>query len=263
MTQSNGVFTPLETNFIKESRKTNAAGDNKTYIHRYEQAVGHLMFGMICTRPDIAFTSSALGRFSHAPSYQHIQGSKRALCYLKQTSTCGLHFEPASSYMWSRPPVIQGFVDADFANDPSTARSTSGYVFLLGNTAISWKSQRQRSTARFTAEAEYIALADAAAEAIWLQGLYHQLVPLVSHQPLPLFCDNTAAITNARDTRTTHRLKHIDVGYHFTRDAVEQGLIILHHVKSSKNLADLMTKPLPKVTHGKHSLAMGIRCFEV
>ena len=67
--------------------------------------------------------------------------------------------------------TLVGYSDADYARCTDTRRSQSGYIFMLNGAAISWKSQRQKSTALSTAEAEYIALAECAKEALWIQGL--------------------------------------------------------------------------------------------
>ena len=50
-------------------------------------------------------------------------------------------------------------------------KSTSGYVFQINGAAISWRSKKQSYVPLLTAEAEYIALASAAQEAIWMQQL--------------------------------------------------------------------------------------------
>ena len=93
---------------------------------------------------------------------QHWTAIKRILRYLKGTSNFGLQYNFDS-------PDCAGYSDADWAGDVGDRKSTSGYVFLLGGAAISWKSSKQSCVALSTAEAEYVALSAAAQEAIWLQ----------------------------------------------------------------------------------------------
>ena len=66
---------------------------------------------------------------------------------------------------------IIGYTDADWAGDIEKRKSTSGFIFLLGNGAISWGSKKQACVALSTTEAEYVALSQATREAIWLQKL--------------------------------------------------------------------------------------------
>ena len=107
-----------------------------------------------------------------------------------------------------------GFSDSDWAGDLDNRKSTSGYIFQVGGTAVSCKCRKQSCVALSTAEAEYIALSQAAQEAIWLRQLNTD-VQGESSEPTILYEDNQAAICLSKNTQCHGRSKHIDIKYHF------------------------------------------------
>ena len=136
---------------------------------------------------------------------------------MKGTSNLGL------IYREDTPVVLTGYSDADRAGDVGDRKSTSGYVFLLGGAAISWKSSKQTCVALSTAEAEYVALSAAAQEALWLQQLTSNLLNK-SFRETTILEDNQSAICLAKNQQVHGRTKHIDIKY---RDMVEAGRIKL------------------------------------
>lgn len=115
----------------------------------YLQHVGSVMFLMLGTRPDLAYACCALSRFNRAPNTDHLSAVKRVLGYIATASTFKLVLGGTTEYC--------GYVDAAWADDLDTGRSTCGYVFTLGNGAVSWSSQLQSLVTISTCEAEFIA----------------------------------------------------------------------------------------------------------
>ena len=262
MAKCNGISTPLDRTAKLWSKATIEERDMnlKDYWHekeadikQYQSIVGKLMYAMICTRPDIAYPVSLLSRFNSAPMASHLTAAMRTIRYLRQTSNYGLTY---NGNILGEP---QGFSDSDYANDLQFARSTTGYVFTLNGAAISWKSRRQTTTATASEEAEYMALADTASEATWLRGLHAEIKGIRTPKPLLVRVDNTGAIRRAIDPKYHGRLKHIAVRHHFVRDVVEANKLILQHIPSKDNVADLLTKPLPRDAHEKFMEAIGVR----
>ena len=107
-----------------------------------------------------------------------------------------------------------GFSDADWGDDLDDHKSTFGYVFQIGGTAISWRSQKQACVAPSTAEAEYIALASTAQESVWLQQLLADLQKEPIKQMI-IFEDNLSSISMAKNPQFHGRSKHIAIKYHF------------------------------------------------
>src|SRR5687768_5867092 len=107
-------------------------------------------------------------------------------------------------------------------------------------------SQKQRSVAVSTTEAEYMALSLTARQAIWYRHAFQQLKLTV---PILLKCDNQSGIKLAENPILHQRSKHIDVHYHYSREQVLAGHFTLDYVPSEDNLADIMTKGLNRELH--------------
>jgi hypothetical protein len=149
-------------------------------------------------------------------------------------------------------------VDADWGSDVNDRKSTSGYAFTLAGGAISWSSKKQSAVALSSTEAEYIAGAHAAKEAIWLGRLFNGLQQ-PSTFPIPLYIDNQSAIAIARNPEFHDRTKHIDIRYHFLRHKVESGELVLDYLPTADQPADILTKGLAREKHDKFAEALGLR----
>ena len=107
-----------------------------------------------------------------------------------------------------------GFSDSDYAGCVDDKKSTYGYIFLMVEWAISWKSIKQTLTASSTMEAEYVVCYEATCHTIWLRNFISALEDVHSiSRPLELFCDNSATVSFTRNTRSTSCSKHIDVKF--------------------------------------------------
>ena len=113
----------------------------------YASAVGSLMYVMLCTRPDICFIVGMVSRYQSDPGEEHWIAVKHIFKCLRRTRDYMLVFQDESL-------VPIGYTDSDFQSDRESKKSTSGYVFTLGDGAISWRSVKQSSTADSTMEAE-------------------------------------------------------------------------------------------------------------
>jgi hypothetical protein len=228
------------------------------------------MWLMLCTRPDLAFTVSMLSKFIYGPTTEHLAAATYTLRYLRNTVNLGIQYNAKNSDM----PI--GYTDSDFARDPDDRKSTSGYVFMLAGGAVSWRARKQPLVAFSTVEAEYIGASDAAKEAIWIRSLYARVLygqTLYKHadhcahclcsnietsEPQEIFVDNQGAIQLAQYPKFHERSKHISVRFHFIRDACERNAIKTTYLPTSDMLADIMTKSLPRDTHSKHVLGLGL-----
>nr|XP_009785523.1 PREDICTED: uncharacterized protein LOC104233776 [Nicotiana sylvestris] len=147
----------------------------------------------------------------------------------------------------SRDYGIRAFCDSDLAACPETRKSVSGFIVLLGNSHIGWKSKKQSTISLSSAEAEYRAARQVVGELVWLVTLLEELtIPMNLLIP---FCDSQAALQIARNSVFHERTKHIEVDCHFVRNKLQEGLISLHHVSTSNQLADFFTKSLIGIKH--------------
>ncbi|GKB27543.1 hypothetical protein Tco_0866944, partial [Tanacetum coccineum] len=127
----------------------------------YANAVGSLMYLMMCTRPDIAYAGTV--------NVGLVYGTDR-----------GNHVD------------VTGFVDSDYAKDPDKGRSITGYAFLVQGCVVSWKATLQHVLALSTTEAKYMALTEAVKEAIWLRGLLEELG--IELNTVAVNCDNQGVL---------------------------------------------------------------------
>ena len=222
-------------------------------VKSYQSAIGALMYPMLGTRPDLAYTVAALGRHSASPGAEHQHALDRAFRYLRATSNRRLVFQRGTP----DGITLHGFVDADWASDVNDRKSMSGFVFMLGGAAVSWSSKKQTSVALSSTEAEYIAAAHATKEVIWLRRLLTDL-GLDLNSPTTLHIDNQSAIAIARNPEFHDRTKHIEIRHHFLRQKVEGEEIHLSYIPTEDQTADVLTKGLVREKHERFSIAMGL-----
>ena len=122
---------------------------------------------------------------------------------------------------------------------------------MLAGGPISWCSQRQKTVSLSTTEAEYIAASEAVKEAIWLKGIINEMDIPLTIEGVPLHIDNNSALKLTKNAEYHARTKHINVKFHFIREQVCNGTIVPIRVDTEDNLADIFTKPLPRVRFEK------------
>jgi Reverse transcriptase (RNA-dependent DNA polymerase) len=215
---------------------------------RYRELVGCLMYSMLTVHPEIAYAVSVLSKFVANPGPIHYEAAKRVLRYLKGVKSAKLVLGG-----WAE---LRAYSDADWAGDRDDRRSTGAYVFCIGAGAVSWSSKRQPTVALSTLEAEYMALTQAAKEALWLKRFLAELgidIPSVI-----LFGDNQGSLALAKNNVFHARSKHIDIQHHFIRDTIKSGDITLQYLPTQYMVADVLTKSLPTEKHHEHARAMGL-----
>ncbi|CAH9124278.1 unnamed protein product [Cuscuta epithymum] len=246
MTDAKPRSTPLGSQLKlskQQSPKTDKDKDEMAKVP-YASAVGSLMYAMVSTKPDIAHAVGVVSRFMSNPGKEHWEGVKWLLRYLKGTSRTALCFKRNGA-------ILEGFADADLGGCHDSGKSTTGYIFTIGGTAISWMSRLQKSIALSTTEAEYMAIAEAAKEMIWLKNFLSELG--MKQGDCGLYCDNQSAIHLAKNPVFHSRTKHIKMRYHFILELIEDGTINLKKILGTKNPADMLTKA---VTTEKLKLCM-------
>lgn len=245
MQNCNAVKTPAElSGCVSEEQEKNC--DNCPY----RELIGSLMYLSVATRPDISNTVSRLAQFVNNPTWNHWCAGKRILRYLAGTAEMGLKYEKADK-------PVTGYCDADWGGCTVDRRSYTGYAFLYCGAAISWKSQKQRSVAQSSTEAEYMSLAEAAKEALYLRNLLTEL-NMEHLAEITISVDNQGALYLAKNPVFHSRTKHIDIKYHFVRQSVCEGLLKLTHVPTQQMVADIMTKALPRSSHERCLKGLGL-----
>ncbi len=220
----------------------------------YASAIGSIMYAMLCTRPDVAHAISLTSRYQSDPGNEHWTAVKNILKYLRRTKEMFL------VYGGEEELVAKCYVDASFDTDPDDSKSQSGYVFVMNGGAVSWRSSKQPVVAGSTTEAEYIAASEAAHEAIWMRGFINELgVVPNAMDPMTIYCDNNGAIANAKEPRSHKSLKHIQRRFHSIREHVAEGVVKICKIHTDLNVADPLTKVIPRAKHDQHQNSMGVR----
>jgi transposase InsO family protein len=219
----------------------------------YASLVGSLMYAQVCTRPDIAFPISVLGRFQSNPGQAHWIAGKKVLRYLQRTKDYKLVYRRTQSL------ELVGYADADLGGCVDTNKSTSGFVFLFGGGAVSWKSVKQSITATSTMQAEYIACYEAASQAIWLRNLIKSLSVVDSiERPILIWNDNTATVFFTKSNKRSSGNRHLNFKYYMVREKVKSGEIVVEHTDTHSMIADPLNKALPATVFHGHVKSMGL-----
>ncbi|WCJ44342.1 Retrovirus-related Pol polyprotein from transposon RE1 [Euphorbia peplus] len=232
MMDSNAVDIPMDVSKdIDDEEKAGKPVDIKTY----RGMIGSLLY-LTASRPDIHFAVCFCARYQSKPREIHDVAVKRILRYLKGTPEAGLWYPCSFDFT----PI--GYTDSDYGRDKLKRVSTSGGCHFLGECLVSWHSKKQTSVALSTAEAEYVAAGSCVSQMLWIkqQIADYGVIP----GTITIYCDNKSAIDLSKNPIQHSRMKHVHIRHHFLRDHVLKKDIIITHVSSEENLADMFTKPL-------------------
>lgn len=225
--------TPMDVSFLKATNEDYLPNNNQ-----YRQAIGSLLYVAVNTRPDISAAVTILAQRVEKPTQRDWLEVKRIIKYLKHTATHQLQLGFINN------TDLIGYADADWGEDRESRKSNSGFVFLFGG-PIYWTCRKQSCVALSSTEAEFIALAEASKECIWLRNILIEFGVNVE-KPTQIFEDNQSCIKLTESEKFNMRSKHIDIKAHNIQDLIQKEAITLKYIPSDDNIADLLTKPLPK-----------------
>jgi hypothetical protein len=230
--------------------------DRRIDITDYQQAIGSIMYGMVFTRPDIAFAIGKLSQYLREPVECHGTGLKGLLRYIGWTTDLRIRYGPTAKGR------LVLYSDADWAGDRTDRKSTSGHVAMLYGGPISWGSRKQTSVATSSTESEYMAMSSCAKQSQWIvQVLKDMGFPrYIGNDPYAaqIKGDNQGALALVKNPHLHERSKHIDVQYHHIRDLEARKRIAVSYVPTTDMVADGMTKPLDRIAFQRFKDLMGI-----
>ena len=254
MEDCNQAVSPMATGvkLLKRDPEEEAGLDDMSNI-RYASAVGALMYAALATRPDIAYTVTALCQFMAHPAMRHWYAVKRVFRYLQGTT----QYELTYGCKGGLNKLLYGYSDSDGGNDPNDRRSVAGWVFLLHDGAVSWQSCKQPTVALSSVEAEYMAATQATREAVWWRAFLTELglPPVIA---TTIHSDSQGAIALGKNPQHHKRTKHIDIQHHYVREQVAAGSVTLSYIGTEDMVADVLTKPLSADRHSRLVAEMGV-----
>ena len=240
MDECKPVDTPIRVKCDLVKPENASMSEMKKYP--YQSLIGGLLYLSVTTTPDIACAVTFLSQFNTAYDESHWKAAKRVLRYLKGTIYYGLMYERTDLALF-------GLVDASYGGKAAGQKSYTGYSFILAGAAISWDPREQKTVTLSSTEAEYMAMAEATKEALYLRGMLDCMGVQDKNEKIVLFNDNQSAIKMIVNNVYHARTKHIDVRHYFVRDEYEKGVIDVIHMRTEKMPADVLTKGLSAIKH--------------
>ncbi|KAK2418362.1 putative mitochondrial protein [Trifolium repens] len=219
----------------------------------YRSMIGSLLY-LTASRPDITYAVGVCARYQADPKVSHLTQVKRILKYVNGTSDYGIMYSHCEN------STLYGYCDADWAGSADDRKSTSGGCFFLGTNLISWFSKKQNCVALSTAEAEYVAAGSSCSQLVWMKQMLKEYD--VEQDALTLYCDNMSAINISKNPVQHSKTKHIDIRHHYIRDLVENKIVVLEHVGTKEQIADIFTKALDAVQFENLRGKLGICLYE-
>ncbi|MBW0497754.1 hypothetical protein O181_037469 [Austropuccinia psidii MF-1] len=205
MMECKSVATPM----IQGTHLVSSKEEDLSTDFEYCKAVGLLNYLTSCTRPDLAYVTSALSQFLEKPLRDHVAAFKEVLCYLQGTKSCEL------TLGGNVPTEIQGDSDSDWGSN-FDRKSFSGHGMIYGG-LISWKTKKQLTVALSTTEAKLGSLVELTPDILWFKKLLDdlKLYPIIK-----LSCDNQGAIALCNNPLSHHRTRHFNIHLNWLRDLV-------------------------------------------
>ena len=224
--------------------------DKRLYdARKYQSILGGLQYVVNLCRPDAAFIVNYLTRYNRKPTERLYNIAKGVLIYLNSTREKGIKMKRTGRY------YLKVFSDSDWGSDKLDRRSVSGYVIYYGNQLVSFKSKKQDITALSSMEAEFVALTIAIQHTLYIRRLLEFLKCPV-HGPITAYIDNQSALRAFEASHVTKRSKYIDLRYHYLKQKIKREEVTLEYVKSSRNVADTLTKVVATNLFGIHTPAL-------
>ncbi|KAL0449266.1 UNVERIFIED_CONTAM: Retrovirus-related Pol polyprotein from transposon RE2 [Sesamum latifolium] len=224
-----GLAPKAATTPLPQGMKLSALGGAAlSDLEPYRRLVGRLLY-LGFTRPDISFSVQQLSQFLQKPCTDHWNAALHVVQYLKGTSSTGIFFPTSNSFQ------LRAYCDADWASCLNSRKSVMGFCVFLGDALISWKTKKQATVSRSSAEAEYRSMGTTVCELQWISYLLHDF-----GIPVRMFCDAATHINPVFHERT----KHLDIDCHIVRNQYKLRFIAPSFVRSKEQVADMFTKSL-------------------
>ena len=215
---------------------------------RYRSGVGMLLYLTKYSRPDLCNVVRELSKCMDKATMGSYLEMLRVVKFVIDTKTFCLKIRPKiDSKNWN----LKVFADSDWAGDPETRISVTGFIVYLQNVPVCWRSKAQRGVTLSSSKAEYVAMSEAVKEIKFLYFLLRD-IGIEVELPIVVKTDNIGALFMSQNSSTGVRTRHVDTRYHFIRENVEDGIVRVEFVKSCDNDSDIFTKNVSQEIYEKH-----------
>ncbi|OLP97902.1 Retrovirus-related Pol polyprotein from transposon TNT 1-94 [Symbiodinium microadriaticum] len=216
------------TFLIEEEEKIFTVAELRTA----QQCAGELLWVSQRTRPDISYVASLVGSLATRAPRRAIQIAEKAIAYLQRTMGYSLIYQTDGS-------GLVAYCDASFA--PEGGRSHSGWIVLLHDCVIAWRSGRQATVTLSTAEAELMAMSEAVLALQSTDSMMKDMFP--EGKQLQLYSDSTSALAIANGSGSW-RTRHLRLRSAWVAELISNQAMTVHHCVGEVQPADLLTKAL-------------------
>ena len=253
MTNAKSASTPFEPG---TKLRMATIDDKLCNIELYQELTGSLNHLAVFSRPDITFAVSKLSKYNANPTTMHFKAALHVLRYLKGTRNYCIVYCRSTTV-----PIIDilGYSDSDWASDEDHRKSYTGYVFIICGGAVLWSTHKQSTVAFSSMESEYMALSDAAREALARKQHFCELQIPSGQKPVTILSDSQSALDICENPARYRQAKHIDVRYHEIRHSIHDFKINVDFIPSEHQPADLFTKALGPTKHQRFCQLIGLR----
>ena len=261
---------PMDHLYHSEEDTTDLLDPKQSSLYR--GLIGSANWVVTLGRFDIAYAVNNLARYSMNPRQGHFEAAVRLFGYLKSCPKGRLYVDPKpytkdvatpTPYDWTEfypeaaedlppdmpeplgvPMTTTCYVDADHAHDTVTRRSVSGILLFLNGLPVKWYSKRQKTVETSSYGSELVA-ARIAVELIQELRYKLRMLGVPVDGPTTMYGDNMSVVLNTTVPSSQLKKKHNAIAYHRVREAIAAKMVLLHHIPSTENIADILTKPLP------------------
>jgi len=218
---------------------------------RYRSGIGMLLYLVKFSRPDISNSVRELSKANSRANDSHFKGLLRVIKYVISTRYRSLKYDKievnGEKMIWT----LKAFCDSDWGGDKNNRKSITGYCIYLNENLVAWKSRSQKNVTLSSTEAEYVAVSEVCTEIMFIRSIL-EFMKVQIELPIEINCDNVGAIFLAYNAKTSARTKHVDIKYHFTREFIVDGIVMIKFVKSEENDSDIFTKNKNRETFHRH-----------
>jgi hypothetical protein len=223
---------------------------NDDLQRKYRSGVGMILYLTKYSRPDISNIVLESSKCMNAVSWGSYQELLRVIKFIDDIKSFGLKVMPKldDDFSWK----LKLFCDSDWAGDPETRVSVTGFVIYLLEVPVCWRSNSQKGVTLSSTEAEYVATSEAVKDVKSTYYLFYNFQIKVN-LPIIIKTDDIGAIFMVENSLNGVRTTHVDTCYHFIREIFEDGFIKIELNRSVENDADIFTKNVSHDLNVKHT----------